>query len=55
MKLFDKMSTETKPKDDSKLYLTIDSMVETLRSKGHDNEDIEQYILTKVRQIIREQ
>lgn len=55
MRLFDKMSTETKPKDDSKLYLTIDSIVETLRSKGHDDSNIEKFILSTVKQIIKEQ
>jgi hypothetical protein len=45
----------TKAKDDSKLYLTIDSLVNTLRKEGFKDIDIKKYILKLTEQIIDEQ
>ena len=45
----------TKAKDDSKLYSTIDSLVNTLRKKGFKDIDIKKYILKLTEQMIDEQ
>ena len=45
----------TKAKDDSKLYLTIDSLVNTLRKEGFKDIDIKNHILKLTEQIIDEQ
>jgi hypothetical protein len=45
----------TKSKDHSKLYLTIDSMIETLRSKGFEDKDIKKGLMYFVEEIIDEQ
>lgn len=53
--LFEEMGTETKVKDDAKLYKTISSIVETLRSKNYSESDIEGFVLSTVKQIVNEQ
>lgn len=45
----------TKSKDDSKLYLTIDNIVNTLREHRFKDNDIKKYLLKFVEEIIDEQ
>jgi hypothetical protein len=52
--LLNSLSTITKASDDSKLYNTVTSIVETLRDKNIDDKDIEEFILMTVKQIISE-
>jgi len=42
-----KMHLHTKATDDSKLYLTIDSLVDTLRQKNYSDNNIKK-VLSKV-------
>ncbi len=50
-----KMHLHTKATDDSKLYLTIDSLVNTLRQKNYSDDNIKKYLVKWVKEIIDEQ
>ena len=50
-----KMHLHTKATDDSKLYLTIDSLVNTLRQKNYSEDNIKKYLVKWVKEIIDEQ
>ena len=50
-----KMHLHTKATDDSKLYLTIDSLVNTLRQKNYSDDNIKKYLVKWVKEIINEQ
>ena len=50
-----KMHLHTKAKDDSKLYSTIDSLVNTLRQKEYSDDNIKKYLVKWVKEIIDEQ
>ena len=50
-----KMHLHTKGTDDSKLYLTIDSLVNTLRQKNYSDDNIKKYLVKWVKEIIDEQ
>ena len=50
-----KMHLHTKAKDDSKLYSTIDSLVNTLRQKNYSEDNIKKYLVKWVKEIIDEQ
>ena len=50
-----KMHLHTKAKDDSTLYLTIDSLVNTLRQKNYSDDNIKKYLVKWVKEIIDEQ
>jgi len=49
------MHLHTKAKDDSKLYSTIDSLVNTLRQKEYSDDNIKKYLVKWVKEIIDEQ
>jgi len=50
-----KMHLHTKATDDRKLYLTIDSLVDTLRQKNYSDDNIKKYLVKWVKEIIDEQ
>ena len=50
-----KMHLHTKATDDSKLYLTIDSLVNTLRQQNYSDDNIKKYLVKWVKEIIDEQ
>ena len=50
-----KMHLHTKATDDSKLYLTIDSLVNTLRQQNYSEAYIKKYLVKWVKEIIDEQ
>ena len=50
-----KMYLHTKATDDSKLYLTIDSLVNTLRQQNYSDDNIKKYLVKWVKEIINEQ
>ena len=50
-----KMHLHIKGTDDSKLYLTIDSLVNTLRQKNYSDDNIKKYLVKWVKEIIDEQ
>ena len=50
-----RMHLHTKATDDSKLYLTIDSLVNTLRQKEYSDDNIKKYLVKWVKEIIDEQ
>ena len=50
-----KIHLHTKAKDDSTLYLTIDSLVNTLRQKNYSDDNIKKYLVKWVKEIIDEQ
>lgn len=50
-----KIHLHTKATDDSKLYLTIDSLVNTLRQKNYSDDNIKKYLVKWVKEIIDEQ
>ena len=50
-----KIHLHTKATDDSKLYLTIDSLVNTLRQQNYSDEYIKKYLVKWVKEIIDEQ
>ena len=50
-----KMHLYTKATDDSKLYSTIDSLVNTLRQKNYSEDNIKKYLVKWVKEIINEQ
>ena len=50
-----RMHLHTKATDDSKLYLTIDSLVNTLRQKNYSDDNIKKYLVKWVKEIIDEQ
>ena len=50
-----KMHLHTKATDDSKLYLTIDSLVNTLRQQNYSEGNIKKYLVKWVKEIIDEQ
>ena len=50
-----KMHLHTKATDDRKLYLTIDSLVNTLRQKEYSDDNIKKYLVKWVKEIIDEQ